>query len=109
LYAAGLIMRVLMAVPFWLGVVYIIKNKIKFFYSFIAMVLIESAALTYILESYELRYHLFHLPFVFLIGFYYLSKIETYGRIKYAYKMRQLLVLSIFVIFLVFYWNFRVL
>jgi len=109
LYAAGLLMRVLLAAPFWFGVVYIIKHRIKFFYGFLAMILIESAALVYIMESYELRYHLFHLPFVFLIAFFYLSEIATYSKIKYRRTIHQLFAFTCFLILLVLYWNFRVL
>lgn len=107
LYAAGLMMRVLLAAPFWLGVIYIIKQKRKLLYGFLIMVLIESATLFYILESYELRYHLLHLPFVFLIGFYYLSQIDLSNHKKMVGKKRTLLGLSLFFVFLVFYWNLR--
>lgn len=108
LYAPGLLMRVLLAAPFWLGAVLIVKQKRSLLYGILTMVLIESTALLYIMEAYELRYQIFHLPFVYLIGFYYLEQMNFFNHHRFVIQKRTLMIFSFSIILIVFYWNLRV-
>jgi len=108
IYASGLLFRVLLGVPFWFGIWYIIRNKLSQFYPFVIMSLSGLGALLYILESYELRYHLTHFPFIYLIAFYYLSKVDS-ARGKIKVRLVRLLEIGYaFVMVLVFFWNLRI-
>lgn len=105
LYGPGLVFRVILSIPFWLGVWYIIRKRIMVLFPFLIYSLMGMSALLYILESYELRYHLTHLPFVYMIAFYFLSKLELpFVRFKYK-KLFNLGFLIVFIV--VIYWNLR--
>ena len=108
-YAPGLIYRVLLSIPFWLGVVYIIKTKTYKLYPLTIFVILEMFALLFLLEGLELRKALPHIPIVFLIAFCFLDnydnqkiKFKKIKRIKYFFKI-SLFILAI----LILYWNFK--
>lgn len=109
IYSSGLLFRVILSVPFCLSITHIIKKRIYLLYPFMIMVILELGALIFIMESYELRYHLLHLPFVFLLAFYYLFYIDKSDKSHKA-KVYKTLNYSIIVLFiLVLYWNWRLL
>ncbi len=107
-YAPGLFFRCFISIPFFLGIVYAIKNKDKLLYPMILFALFEMISLISIIEGLELRKSLPHLPFIYIIAFYYmdmydLNKLNTRKYLS-PIKINFLLIL-IFVIILV--WNLR--
>jgi len=109
IYAPGLIYRVLLAIPFWIGSYYIFKRKNYLLYPLAIYVVFEMFALAFLLEGLELRKSMSHIPFVFIIAFWFL---EQYDRKKIIIKKPQrfklffkILVSLLFLV--IFYWNFR--
>lgn len=106
LYSSGLLFRMLISVPFWLGVMFIIKNKRKDLYPMLLFILFEMNALIMILDGYELRKGLPHIPLVYIIAFYalYHSNITRF----FSGKRRQFtIILFLILIAIVFGWNLR--
>jgi hypothetical protein len=107
IYSAGLVFRVLLSIPFWLCFLYIIRSKETSLYPFFIFVFGHMFSLIYIMESYELRFHVLHLPFVYLIAFYYFyiqsipEKLDT----KYNIKVN---IASVVLLGLIIYWNLRI-
>ena len=109
LYAPGLIYRVLLSFPFWLGVKYIYKSKSYILYPLVIFVLMEMSALIIIMEGLELRKSLPHLPFVFIIAFWFLDKYDNKIIVfKRPKRFQQLFKISMFILLIIiFYWNFK--
>ncbi len=108
-YASGLIYRVLLSLPFWLGAIYIFKTKSYKVYPLIIFVLIEMTTLTLILEGLELRKALPHIPIVFIIAFWFL---DNYDNKKITFKKKKRFQLffkfSIFLLaMIILFWNFK--
>lgn len=106
----GLIYRVFISTAFWIGVYYVIKNKVTLMYPLLLFIFMEMISLTYILEALEFRKSLPHIAFVFIISFWFLdkydnrkafSKFERY-RIKNVWNFTSILFFLIII-----YWNFR--
>ena len=108
IYASGLLFKSLLSVPFWFGILYIIKRKLYQLISLIAMSLMGMLSLLYILESYELRYHLTYLPFFYILSFYYLSKLDG-NKILRRRKSVRMKISYLMVFLLIAYWNYRLL
>ena len=106
-YSTGLLFRVLLSVPFWFGVIHIIKNRVVSFYPIVVMCLLGIGSLFYIMESYELRYHLTYLPFVFIVAFYYLSHLNEVKSVRALRKKRLIEFGYLFTFVLMVFWNLR--
>jgi hypothetical protein len=109
LYTSGLIYRVLLAFPFWLGVVYIFKGKHSKLYPIIIFIVMEMVALTFLMDGLELRKALPHIPMVFVVAFWFLNQYDMHliqfknvKRFTWFFNF-SLLLLTL----LMFYWNFR--
>jgi len=109
LYTSGLIYRVLLAFPFWFGVIFIFKSKYSKLYPLIIFIVIEMVALIFLMDGLELRKALPHIPMVFVIAFWFLNQYDT-KQIQFKNVKRfewffnfSLLILTL----LMFYWNFR--
>jgi hypothetical protein len=109
IYAPGLIYRVLLAFPFWLGIVYIYKMKNYKIYPLVIFTLMEMFALALVMEGLELRKSMPHIPFVFIIAFWFLDKYDMKEIVfKRPKRFKQFFKLSMLILaFLIFYWNFR--
>ena len=108
-YAPGLIYRVLLSLPFWLGVWYIFKTKSYKLYPLVLFVLFEMFSLSAILEGLELRKALPHLSIVFIIAFWFLDKYDTKSIVIKRRKRFQFFfkfIIFIF-IFIILFWNFK--
>ena len=108
-YTTGLIYRVLLAIPFWFGVVFIYKYKYSNLYPLILFIIMEMSALTFLMDGLELRKSLPHIPIIYVIAFWFLNqydmKIIQFKRRK---RFKQFFKFSMFIlILLIFYWNFR--
>ncbi len=108
-YAPGLIYRVLLAIPFWLGVFFIFKRKEIKLYPLFFFVFLEMFMLVFLIDGLELRITMPHLPFIFVLAFWFMDKFD---RNEVVLKRRALFIelfyIALFVVtVMMFYWNFR--
>jgi len=108
-YAPGLIYRVLLAIPFWFGVYYIFRLKKYELYPFFIFVALEMSFMTFILYGLELRVAMPHLPFIFLIAFWFIDKFDNKEVVtKNRDTFVDLFYLGLVILaILMAYWNFR--
>ena len=107
-YSSGLIFRVLISFPFWVGVYFIIKRKIIVLYPLIFFIIMEMVSLILIIEGLELRKSLVHLPFVYVIAFWYMNKYDNKESLfsnRVVKNMLGIVPLTAFLIIL--FWNLR--
>lgn len=109
-FAVGLIYRVFISLAFWLGVFYCVKYKQTLLYPFILFALIESISLVFILEGLELRKSLPHIPFIYIIAFWFMDMYDG-KNVKISINklfVKKLTNVSVVLFFLVIvYWNLR--
>lgn len=108
-YTAGLIYRVLLAFPFWLGVLYVVKRKVERLYPLIIFTFMEMSALAYLIDGLELRKAMPHIPYIFIVAFWFLDKYDR-KLIKFRgdTSFKRLFWGSMVVlVILMCYWNFR--
>lgn len=103
-YASGLLFKTLISIPFWWGVILVFRKRLSNYYPLVIMSLMGLGSLVYIMEAYELRYHLTYLPFFFVIAFAYLSY-QDVSAIKRNNVILNWGYLVVIVILLV--WNIR--
>ncbi len=108
-YSAGLLYRVLLGVPFWLGVYYAFVGKRSKLYPIFLFALFEMVSLIFILDGLELRKAMPHMPFVYITSFWFLDKYDNkIIKIKKVKFFRSFFYSFIIIlIILIFYWNFR--
>jgi len=108
-FAPGLIYRVFLSFPFWLGIIYIYKTRTYKLYPLVFFVIMEMSSLIILLEALELRKSLPHIGIVFIISFWFLDKYDYQIIIIKRKKNFQLfLKLSIlFLAILIAFWNFK--
>jgi len=108
-YSAGLLYRVLLGFPFWMGIIYIYKTKKYILYPLAIFVLSEMLALTFLMEGLECRKSMTHIPFVFIIAFWFLDQYDRKViQFKKRKKIQRLFKFSSFIlILLILYWNFK--
>lgn len=108
LYSIGLILKVMLSGFFFVGIINIFKKKIIIAYPLVLFVLLEATSLFLILNSFELRFHLPHFPFIYLISFYciylFYSKEQMFGR---RFLVRYLKYYIYIPMLLIVYWNLR--
>lgn len=110
IFSIGLIYRVLISLAFWIGAYYAYKRKVVVAYPLILFIIMEMASLFFILEGLELRKSLSHLPFVFLISFYFFDLLRRNNVLSYRVKKRlhSLVTFSLYFFFaVIIFWNFR--
>lgn len=103
-FSSGLLFKVFISFFSFMGIITILKNNNKVFYPITVFLLLEIGSLIYILESLELRKSLPHFPIFYIIGFWVLYQISEN---KFITTKKAFPVISIVLIGLVFYWNFR--
>jgi len=108
-YSAGLLYRVLLGFPFWLGIIYIYKNRNYILYPLAIFVVAEMLALTFLMEGLECRKAIPHIPIVFIIAFWFLDQYDRKViQFKKRKKIQRLFKFSSFIlILLILYWNFK--
>ena len=109
-FAPGLIYKIFISIPFWLGVFYALRHKLKLLYPVIFFILLETFSLVFILEGLELRKSIIHFPFIYIIAFKYLSLIPGSHFLDYKFKRFTVtaLNLSFFILFtVIIFWNYR--
>lgn len=76
LWAPGLLVRVLLFLPFWLGVGFILKNRLYQLFPIVLFVTFEMFSLIVIMEGLELRKGMPHMPFIYLIAFWFIDQLQ---------------------------------
>lgn len=87
-YGAGLVYKLFIVVPFWVGVFFVLKRFDILTIPLVVFVMIEILAAAYVLASFELRKVLLHIPFTYILSFYGLYQLDNN---KANYKTNQLL------------------
>ncbi len=77
LYGPGLIYRLILAFPFWIGVYVCFKNRVIQVLPLMLFTLIEMLSLSFILEGLELRLQIAHMPMVYIFSFWMLYIIDS--------------------------------
>lgn len=108
IYAPGLIYRILLSVPFWLGIYLIIKQRFISLLPIVIFVFFEMLSLILILEGLELRKALIHIPLIFVVAFYSLEQFEL-GNFNFRYfSVKSLSSIALCCLILaMFVWNLR--
>jgi len=108
-YAPGLIYRNLLAIPFWLGVFYMFKRKEYLLYPLFFFAILEMSFLVLIIDGLELRITMPHMPFVYLIAFWFMESFDKNRNfIKHKNTFMDFIyVIIAILILLMAYWNFR--
>lgn len=102
LYGVGLLYKMFLALPFWLGFYYAIKRKAYKIYPLLILVIIESLALILIQDGLELRKGIPHVCAFYLAAFWFLyqaSVMRREGRVlnflmKYNYVFVCLIIIG---------------
>lgn len=76
LYGAGLVYKAFLVIPFWLGVLFSVARWNVRIFPMVMFVVAEMAASAMVLASFELRKVVLHMPFVYVIAFYGLSRLK---------------------------------
>lgn len=107
-FSAGLMFKVLLSIPFWLGVYYIFKKEVDQLYPLVFFVFFESVALLSIIEGLELRNSLPHFFVFYIIGFWFMDQFDRNIITKKRQAILTIFNCSVFVSFcLILLWNFR--
>ena len=109
-FSAGLLYKVLLSIPFLVGIYLVIIKKVKILFPILLFLLLEIFSLVLILEALELRKSLSHFPFVFLIIFWFIDQFENKSVLNLNQKqvITKMTYLSSFILLgIVVYWNFR--
>lgn len=69
-YGAGLMYRLFLALPFWIGVYLTVKRKMVYLAPMIIFIVLEMCATAFVFGSLELRKVLLHVPFMLIVTFY---------------------------------------
>ena len=75
-FAAGLTYKLFLILPFWSGVFFVFKNKMLELIPITMFILVEMLACGMVVASLELRKVMPHIPLIYIIAFYGLSKWE---------------------------------
>lgn len=76
IYGAGLVYKAFLVIPFWLGVLFAVARWNVRIFPMVMFVVAEMAASAMVLASFELRKVVLHMPFIYVISFYGLSRLK---------------------------------
>ena len=76
-YGAGLVYKLFLAIPLWLGVFFAIKYFDIKMIPIVVFVVIEIMASAYVMASLELRKVMLHVPFTYVLAFYGLYQLNN--------------------------------
>jgi len=106
-YSVGLGFRVFISILFWLGVIKVMKLRNPVLISLSVFAIFEIISLSIILESFELRLNSPHFPAVYIVGFFFLDRIDR-NQIENRALHIRIISVSYFIFYgLLFYWNLR--
>lgn len=108
-YASGLIYKMLISIPFWIGVFYIFKEGFYKLYPIVLYIIFEMSALIFLMDGLELRKAISHIPFIFIVAFWFLDRYDRdlieIKRVKLFKYFFYMSVISF--VFIIWYWNNR--
>ncbi len=107
LYGPGLLYRVMLALPFWLGGWFCLKKQVLGIYPLLLFPLLEMGALSLILEGLELRLQLAHMPMVFLLAFWMMYIVDSRQWVPNRLVKTLFNFWPVAVAMLAFLWTFR--
>ncbi len=109
LFAPSLIYKFLLSMPFWLSIFFIFKLKYQKAYAVSIFILLEMFSLIFLIDGIELRKSMPHIPFFFLIAFWFLDKFDNKQLdFKKPEFFNKLFILgTILLMIIMLYWNFR--
>lgn len=102
-YGAGLMYKLFLIIPFWIGIFYSIKKKNIAMIPLAMFTLLEMASTGYIYASLELRKVLLHIPLTYIIAFYGLFQLFQSVKIPFAVEMSSFLI----IVGMLMLWNVR--
>ncbi len=98
---AGLMFKSFLAIPFWIGIYFIIKHRMLTLLPLCSFIILEMVLTGYILASLELRKVLLHIPFMYIIAYWGLYNINNYYRLRYISTITNF----IFAVGVLLLWN----
>jgi len=108
-YTPGLIYRVLLSIPFWIGIFFMTKYKYSKIYTLALFTLFEMSALAFLMDGMELRVAMPHIPYVIIIAFWFMYNYDTKQikiKRKRLFKMFFFTSISLLTLIILF-WNMR--
>ncbi len=106
LFASGLLYRVLLTAPFFLGVYYAFRHKYQRIYPLIFFFLTNAIGVVISVKGLEFRLSFPHLSMVYLVAFWWLSRYD-YWQIKKRLPSIIICVYPIIIAVICFVWNLR--
>lgn len=95
------------AVPFWFGVYYIIKYKLRILYPIVAFIIFEMISLVLILNGLEFRKSIPHIPLIYIIAFWFMNYYDNRS-IRYNKIIHTLIILYIIIVpIILLVWEFK--
>ena len=76
IFGAGVLLKLLLAYPFWKGGILCLRTKAESLYPIYVFCLLEMLALGLVLDSLELRKGMPHIPLFILAAFWYMSRFD---------------------------------
>ena len=106
LYAAGLLYRFLLSVPFFFGVYFIFKKRYIKMYPLVIFFLINAMGVAISVKGLETRLSMTHLAMMYIVSFWFLAK---YDYEQFSWKIPQIVIQGYFIgiMMLCFLWNLR--
>lgn len=106
LYASGLLYRLLLALPFFIGTYYIIRYKYKRLYPLIIFFFMNAIGVAISVKGLETRISIPHLAMMYLVAFWWLAKYD-YQQIRVRFNRKFVFSCLVIIIFICFVWNLR--
>lgn len=103
-YGAGLMYKLFLVIPLWIGIFYAIKHLKVILIPILAFTISEMAASAYVMASFELRKVMLHMPFIYVIAFYGLYCLKKY-KVSECYKHLSEIGTHVLAIGILFLWN----
>lgn len=107
LYAPGLMYRLMLALPFWLGLWFAFRKGVVRVFPLFLFPLLEMLALSLILEGLELRLQMSHMPIVFIFAFWVLYMLDSGQWVASRWVRTLFNFWPLVVLLLGLLWNYR--
>lgn len=111
LFGSGLYFKMFLALPFWLGFIHCIKEKVIMMYPLFVFTVLEIICISVVNDGIELRKSLPHIPTFILCAFWYLSEYDEDAdeevRRTYYYRRTNILfnISVVMIFFATFIWS----
>lgn len=106
LYASGLLYRLFLSVPFFLGSFFIIKEKYFQMYPLVLFFIMSALGVAISVKGLETRLTIPHLAVAYIVAFWFIAKCD-YGRFSWRISPKLLCIYFAGIAALCLLWNFR--